>query len=294
MNKKIFILSVFLAAIPFLIFPESPLDQAKKYYEMKRYDHALKLYKKVKNTYPDSDWDVMAHVMTARIYEHQRKFDSAVGEYKKVIKKFSDKPQAEEAFFAIGRLRTVMGDPSKSVKAYQAYLKVYTNGVYGAMALFNIANLLKEKGKHRQALEYYGEVLKKHANEPWFYSWSAIYSGHIYSHRKDYDKAIEIYSRVIRTDSNKFLYNLATLHRGQAYLDKKDYNAAKAVFQSILKESSDFSEEALYGLGKANYMSGDYEMSKEVLETLVQMFPSTVWKKDVEMRLKKINKKLKK
>ena len=291
-KKLLILLTAFLLVIP--VFADDPIKEAKKHYDKGRYDKALKIYKTVKAKFPGTDWEAVSYLMMAKIYEQKGDFDKAIDLHKKIIKKFSKNTLAEEAFFSVARLRTIAGDASKAIKAYKAYLNIYPHGQLRVIALFNIASLYREKNKDRTAIKYYGAVLKNYPNEMWFHSWSAIYSGHIYMGRNEFDKAIEYYQRVIKSDKNKFMGTLSKLHIGQAHLEKGNNKAAQNVFQNILRTTNQFSEEALYGLAKAHYRAGEYEMAHEVLDTILQMFPQTIWEKDIKSKLKNIDKKLKK
>jgi tetratricopeptide (TPR) repeat protein len=272
---------------------DNPVDAANNFFKNGRYKEALEIYTKVIATYPGTDWAIMSHLMSARSLEKTGRNDDAIEEYKTIINKYPKSDIAEEAYFSVARMRADKGQSENAVKAYRSYLKAYPMGQFRVMALFNIALLYKEKGDNKNALPAYGEILKSYANEPWFYSWAAIYSGHIYMGEKDYDRAIECYQRVINSSDNNFLYNLALLHRGSAFTEKKDYKAAVALFQQLLKTNNYFAEEALFGMGKANYKAGEFEMAKESLTTLLQLFPATVWKNDAESKLKTIEKRIK-
>jgi tetratricopeptide (TPR) repeat protein len=288
-------LALFFAFLPAIaaLASDNPIDAANDFYKRARYKEALDIYARVIATYPGTDWAIMAHLMTSRSLEKLGKNDDAVEEYKKIINKYPKSGLAEEAFFAVARIRAEKGQVDNAIKAYQSYLKTYPMGQYGVMALFNIAALYKEKGDTKNALSVYVEIMKGFPNEPWFYSWAAIYTGHIYYGKKDFDRAIDNYQRVINTAENRFLYNLSMLHRAQAFMEKKDYKTAVVIFQELLKANNYFAEEALYGMGKAHYKAGEFEMAKESLVTLLQLFPATVWKDDAESRLKTIEKRIK-
>lgn len=282
-----------LAAFPLPAGADNPVDAANALYKSGRFKEAVAIYSKIKATYPGTDWAIMSVLMTARSYEKMGKQDEAIEEYKVIINKFPKSPIAEEAFFAVARMRSAKGNPDTAVKAYQSYLKTYPMGQYRVMALFNTALIYRDEGDSKNALLVFDEILKSFVSERWFYSWAAIYSGHIYYGKKDYNNAIESYQRVLNTEGNKFLYNLSALHRGQAFMEKKDYKTAVAIFQKLLQENNYFAEEALYGMGKAHYKAGEFEPAKESLETLLQLFPETVWKNDVQAKLKTIEKRIK-
>lgn len=284
--------AVFLGSAAFADSSD-PMELAGKFFKEKKYDQALEIYSKTIKTYPGSDWEQVSRVMIARIYDAKGDTEKAVDAYKIVITKFKNSSYAEEAYFAVAKMRSKSSDPSAALKAYDAYIKAYPSGQYAAMAYFNAANFYRAEKNYPKALEYYEKILSSYPGEQFFYSWAAIYSGHISFIRSDYDSAIVYYRRVINSENNRFLHTLSSLYIGEAYIEKNDYAAAEGVFQNILKTTRQFSEEALYGLAKAQYKAGRFEMAKETLETIEQLYPDSVWMKEVKNKLKTIEARIK-
>lgn len=292
MANKLLSLIIALLLIPLVIFADDPFAQAEKLAADGKTTEAIQLFNKIKQTYPNSDWSLLACFNLAKLYEKTGKLDSAIAEYKKIITDYPKKTQAEEAFFQVARLRGIQKDRENAIKAYRAYLDKYPNGQYRVMALFNTASLLRDSGSEEQALKYYGDILNGYAGETWFYSWAAIYSGHINFGNKQYDKAISFYERVIKKEDNKSLYTLSNLYIGLSLMQKKDYEAAKGIFGTLLKTSKYYSEEAMIGLASAYYKAGEYDMAKEVFDTFMQTFPGSVWVDYVKKRIKRTEAKL--
>ncbi len=293
-SKRLFsFLIIFSLIIPSFVFCADPMSQALLMIQAKKYPEAIKLYIKVRQLYPDSDWYRMSYLMSAKVYEKMGKPEDAIYEYKDIITKFPGTSLSEEAYFAIGRIRSSQRLESAAIKAYESYLSAFPKGEYAVMALFDIASLYKTAGKNNEALANYLKILKYYPGDNWFYSWAAIYSGHIYMGKHDYNNAIESYQRVPKSDDNMFLYTLSELHRAQAFMDKGDFGVSKALFSDIVKSNRHFQEEALYGLGKAHYKLGEYGIAKEVYVSMLEMYPATVWREKVEKGLKLMEKKLK-
>lgn len=290
-NKSILFLFLYFF-ICSSIFTEDPIGQANKYFQMGKYNEAIQIYSKVKEVYPDTDWARISLLMIAKSQEKLGQVDAAIDEYKLLITKHKDTDFAEEAFFAIARLYASKGKTDNAIKAYESYIKNYPFGQFKSMALFNVASLYKEKKRYSKAIEKYQEILNNFPSELWFYSWAAINIGHIYMIKDNYDAAIESYQRVLNIEKNKFLYTLSLLYKGQAFIEKGDYKTAISIFKKILKTTSYFSEEALYGLAKAYYNATMIVMAKETMESLLQLYPKTIWKNEVNNKLKSIKKKL--
>jgi len=292
-NKKFLfvLLALFFAAIT-LYAAEDPFANANDLVKKGKYQDAIKLLIHIKQLYPDSDWYPECILMTARIYEKENKLNDALAEYKNLIGKFPNNSFAEEAYFSVGRIRSSLNQEDSAVKAYDLYLNRYPAGQYNVIALFNIASIYRDSGQEDEALKYYGKILSFYPNDRWFYSWAAIYTGDIYLKRKDYDRSIEAYQRVLKDNNNSVLYSLSQLHRAQAMMNKNDYISAIASFKEILKMNNGFQEEALYGMGKAHYKLGEYDMAREIYVSLLDLFPNSVWRTNVEKGLKLMQRKL--
>lgn len=290
-NRLVFLFIIFLF-INSPLFAEDPIKQAEKYFQLGKYEEALKTCNNIKQIYPDSDWALTAGLLSAKIYEKKNQTEKAVDEYKSIIKDFRKNPQAEEAFFEIGKLFMSKNNYDRAINAYNLYLKNYPRGQYKVMALFNIASLYKIKGDYDKALFNYDEILHNYVSDVWFYNWSAIYSGHIYHSKRNFDKATEYYDMVIKNDENKYISTLASLYKGINFIDKGDNKDAEDLFQNMIKNRSLFVEEALIGLAIAQYKDGDYELAKESFSTLVDTFPDTLWKTYADEKIKILDKRL--
>lgn len=291
-KNLLILLTAFLLLSVSVMAVEDPFLNANDLVKSGKYEEAIKLLIHIKQLYPDSEWYPKCILMTARIYEKMKKFNDALAEYKTLIEKFPQNSLTEEAYFSVGGIRSFLNQQDSAVKAYDAYLKNYPAGRYCVIALFNTASIYRDSGQEDEAMKYYGKILSFYPDDKWFYSWAAIYTGDIFSKRKDYDRAIEAYERVIKSPDNSTLYSLSLLHRAQAMMDKNDFISAKAAFKEILKMNNGFQEEALYGMGKAHYKLGEYDMAKEIYISLIDLFPDTVWRKNVEKGLKIIGQKL--
>ncbi len=292
MRNKIFFCFLFFFILP--VISDDLINQAESLYQKGKYEEAIKICLKIKKVYPGSDWDLSAHFITAKIYEARGENEKAIEEYKKIIFNFKDNIYAEEAFFYIAKIRTKMGQYINAVKAYEAYIQKFPDGKYIILAIFNAALIYKQNANYSEALNKFNDILRKYNSDFWFYNWSAIYSGHIYAEKGDFDKAIEYYDRVIKKENNEALLSLANLYKGMIFIKKKDYEKAKDTFQKILKTTSSFSEEAMLGLAEANFKSGEYELANEIYQSLLEIYPDTVWKNYAENKIKKLKKFLEK
>ncbi|MEI7640673.1 MAG: tetratricopeptide repeat protein [bacterium] len=269
---------------------EEPLAQAKKYFDMGRYEEAIKIYNMIKIKYPDSKWALDAQTMAAKTYEKQGHLQKAIDEYTDIINKNKESEKTEEVFFDIGRLLSDNQQIDRAINAYNLYTKRFPSGQFFVVAVFNMASLQKEKEDTNAALKNYEIIMTDYPHESWFYNWSAIYSGHIYYKRKEYSKALGYYERVSTKADNKYLKTLATLYMGMVYMDTNKIAEAKNVFQTILKTTNIFTEEALLGLGNAHYKAKEFEEASEVYQSLMDMYPDTNWKNDIERKLENITK----
>jgi len=289
--------SGFLAAVLILAAAVSfagPLDDAAKMIADKDYEDAEKQLVSIKHKFKGNDWEIKAMRMLAGMYEKKQDYPSALLEYGDIAKKFPQTDAAEESMIAIARIKTANNEKSSAIQAYSDYINKYPSGKLRVTALFNMAGLYRENNDYSKALNIYDSVIKFHSDETWFAAWSAIYAGHILRGKGEYDKAVQWYNRVPRSEGNEFMITLAEINAAQATLEKKDYKMAQEMFKLILKKRRHFIEESLLGLGNAYADAGEAALARETFESLAVLYPKSQWAPAAEKKAKEMAELLKK
>ncbi|HPI03006.1 MAG TPA: tetratricopeptide repeat protein [Candidatus Goldiibacteriota bacterium] len=294
-NLKIPLLALLiLFSFSCVLLAEDPFKSAEKLTAQGKYEEALKLYRTIRATYKGADWELQARQGIAKTYEKKGDLETACTEYKDIYTKYPGTNQAADAILSFARLKTALKDRNGALEAYKLYHNNFARGEYRSLAYFNMASIYREAGNPNAALKIYNEIINNYPEDIWIHGWAAVYSGDIYAAQKEYDKAIESYSKTIKTKENGFLAGLSELHKGQAFIEKKDFDSAEETFQTLLKNTNQFTEEALIGLGRAQMGNGEPVLAKEVFQSVGDLFPDSVWKVYADKKIAEINELLKK
>ena len=131
----------------------------------------------------------------AQVYSEKGNFNHAIEIYKRILKLYPQSPNSYRASFLMGLLYSQdLKDDKKANPIFQEFLEKYPNG---EELLYNEAQSLSEKGDFTWAIKIYEQILKVYPKSP--YSCRAQFLiGFVYSENlKDYDKAKEVYVKVI-------------------------------------------------------------------------------------------------
>ncbi|PKL91469.1 MAG: hypothetical protein CVV21_07745 [Candidatus Goldiibacteriota bacterium HGW-Goldbacteria-1] len=292
--KTVLLLTAVILSSAVLIWAEDPFVTAEKLSSAGKYEEAIKLYRTIRATYQGADWELKARAGIAKTYEKKGDLDTACNEYKDIYSKYPKTKSGEDALLSCARIKTILKDNNGALAFYKEYHNSFARGEQRSLAYFNMASIYRQSGNPNAALKVYNEIINNYPEDVWIHSWAAIYSGDIYAARKEYDKAVETYSKTIKSKENAFLAGLSELHKGQAFIEKKDYDNAEETFQKLLKQTSLFTEEALIGLGRAQMESGEPALAKEVFQSVGDLFPASVWKVYADKKIAEIEELLKK
>lgn len=93
--------------------------------------------------------------------------------------------------------------------------------------------------------------------------------GQYYYQKKDYDKALEYYAKVRKSDLEKDQLDEYYFKVGYSYFHEKKYGDAKASFFEVKESTSQYGAPALYYFSHICYMDSSYQIALEGFEKLV-------------------------
>ncbi len=94
-------------------------------YALKEYDGAVKVLKKLIESYQDSYFLPWVELKLASIYEEEKKYSLAIEVYKKIQEKYGDSSVAPEAISGIGRCQELLGKKKEALESYQILVSRY-------------------------------------------------------------------------------------------------------------------------------------------------------------------------
>ncbi|MBU0678265.1 MAG: tetratricopeptide repeat protein [Verrucomicrobia bacterium] len=284
------------------------LNQVGRYhYDRGEFAQAIELYEKyVKESTPSYE-RAMAQMTIANAYKELKDYVAALKAYGDLVgwlAKTDDNPYRrtedpkqpaellERAVFFRGVCYASMTEPEdkipeyreRALKAYEQFVALFPSSDLAATAMSLKGAVQLELGQFDEAAKTYDELSAKYPESP--EGKNALYS--LVSSAiqvKQYDQARKAFGQMM---SSKEIYTPEQFVRiGKLMLDARFYPEAKQAYAQIPWDTEDRAviERALYGLGKADFMSGDFEGAIKPLEELMDKYPNSALFYDAKFTL---------
>lgn len=160
--------------------PKEQFNFAKEYYDAKKYDEAMREFKKVLKVYPRSTEAAESQYYVGLIEEALGNLYAAFQAYQKVIDKYPFSERIQEIIereykigeaFMGGEKRKAMGVPLPvDNPAIEIFGKVVENSTYGPMApkaQYKLGLVLKGLMRYYEAEEAFNNVISKYPDSEW-------------------------------------------------------------------------------------------------------------------------------
>ena len=121
------------------------------------------------------------------------------------------------------------------------------------------------------------QVIEKHGNRNGG-KFTLLFYANISYQNGDYEKAIDLYQRVLRIVSNPFIRNQVYNSLGYVHEAKREFSEAIKYYEMVTQSSDPVLKgEALYHLSRIYDVLGNAEKSKEVLKRISQDHPRSMY-----------------
>ena len=184
-----------------------------KYFMNKDYPQATKYFKQAVKLNPYS----LGNYYFASICEAKGQIDSA---YYYIKKAFSNRPRYDVYFQSVLGVASLKKDTANIIRVhneYNKYNKAPVNWIVSSGALYNSKyDLIK-------VIHFLDEGLKEFPSNKEIMNQKLIYQAQIYFNRREYNKAIKIYMKIIKNSPE---HSIALQNIGVCYINLGQYNEA--------------------------------------------------------------------
>ncbi|HIN32171.1 TPA: outer membrane protein assembly factor BamD [Candidatus Poribacteria bacterium] len=256
--------------------PEAQYYIAESFMNLKNYSEAIKAFEKVIQHYPKSNWadDAQYSVATAhenlgqkekslqayriliknyrssslapdvqlqigRFYYADKDYKRAISEFQKVIKQYPNTPSAWLAKYNIGKSYLMLGSYKQSIEAFS---QVDPKSEFSASAMFEIGNAWYSKRNSRRnltnAINILTDIPQKHPKSP-FVARALLLAGECYQEMIQWQKAIDLYNRVLSYYPQSDQAEYAQISLGHSYKAQKNFLQAIEAYDVIRKKGTD-------------------------------------------------------
>lgn len=257
------------------------LGKASYYAETGDHDQALKSYSRLIEMFPTSSRIMEAHLGQANVYYSAHRYSDAIREYKVVVETVDPKGENQEviekANFGMAWTYLKMGQIDQSIASFKNVLEETKSTTVKVSALTQIGDAYQDAEEWEKAIEVYDRVLKD-------------YPGSVYADYVQYRQGIALL-KISKIDTatltfqslrqnfpNSKYLNDIDYYLGVAYFKKGDSVAAIQSIEKFLKNPDhpeDFIPEANYVLALSQMNINKPEEAIKIFQKIIKQYPET-------------------
>jgi len=128
---------------------------------------------------------------------------------------------------------------ASAIEAFDQTLELYPSSSLAEDALFLKAESLYYSEKYDEAISTYNQYLEKYGSKAPYSVQASVSLGYIYEVKEDYQKATEIFQKVIDDYPDYLLRDTIFMELGRCYEDSKEWEQAKESYQKVVMNFSD-------------------------------------------------------
>lgn len=256
------------------------LGQANLYSEMEDYPKAVDAYTQLIDHFPNSRRIADAYLGRANSHYLNKDYPKAILDYQSVIDKFTADSSMEEvtqkAYFGLAWAYLKSGDIDGSVKIFEAVKDKTDNKTVKVSALTQIGDAYQDTEKFEKAMEIYDRILREYPDSP--YTDYVQYREGIALLKMDKVDAAMLSLQGLQTNFPKSKY----LHDTYYYLavasfKKEDWASTLDYIQEYIdnsKDNDEFLGESYYILGLAHFSLNDFPGALKAFQKVLKDFPN--------------------
>lgn len=260
------------------------LGQATLYTQTKDFDQALKAYRLLIDTFPNSRRISESYLGIANIYYNLEKYDLAVENYLKIIDINKNEKTLneilEKSYFGLAWSYLKLNDIESSVKNFEAIRDKTDNKTVKISALTQIGDAYQDVGELEKSIQVYDQILTNYPESQ--YADYVQYRQGIALLKNDKIEAATLSFHSLRSNfpNSKYLVDV-NYYLAVSYFKKSNWTLAKhqiLEFLNTLSPDSELGPESLYILGLSQFNLKEYENAIESFKKIIKNYP---FKKDI-------------
>ena len=165
-----------------------------------------------------------------------------------------------------------------AVEAFDQTLELYPSSSVAEDALFLKAEAFYYLGKYDEAVSTYNLYLEKYGLKGPYSVQTFISLGYIYEEKGEYQKAVDIFEKIISDYPDYLLRDTVLMELGRCYEDSKEWDKAKRTYQKIVMRFSDspMLQEAQQKLDTLALNTVPEKVPETTPETILETKPETI------------------
>lgn len=240
-----------------------------------RWAQVLALYRRVFDTYADSEYaDDALFAVAARI-DVLDQADTAFALYRRILNDYPDSEHAPDALNAIGVALFQRGEYDRALVLFDQFLSGYPSSPLFEDVTLSHAVCQLKRGSFDAAL---AELEKFSEDFPLTDKLPAamFYRGVIFHERQEFDLARSQFRNLIEIADPEYA-PASQFNIGQAHFDERSFASAIEAYEQTMElyPDTEYAEEAAFRVGWASERMQEYERAVEALRGAIAKYPNS-------------------
>jgi tetratricopeptide (TPR) repeat protein len=214
--------------------PDANYILALCYQNLKEYDNALKVLKKIEKLYPQNmDLIPRVKVSIAKNLYQKNAVPEALKEFKLILYKFPKTTASLDALLWLGEYYAKINDLKNAIPYYEQIISDYSSGPETAEALYALGSIYYKQEDYEKALSYFKQIKPEDGQE--IYTQAKLSIADTFARQLDPLTAIQTYENIIKS-SPEFARD-AYIKIAEIYEDSQKYQKALTAYRNALSSN---------------------------------------------------------
>lgn len=242
-------------------YPEAMYELGRAYLDGNDNDSAIETFNALKSNTADTTFVARAYIGIGMACRNQKKYDEALKNYKKVVAMLPDGEYSKDALLAIESICQTTGHPEEYL-AYVESSKLITGKSESEkeQIYFNTAEQVFLAGNYTKALDLLGKYLSDYPSGP-NRGKATFYLAESYLSTGDKERALELYGKVPGLLPSDSFAEISLVRCGQLGYELEHFKESYSCWEKLESDSklADNRKLARVGMMRSAYRALDYD-----------------------------------
>jgi TolA-binding protein len=259
------------------------LDSADVFFNKREYERASSFYEEFITKYPDDSRTERALYQAGLSLYRQEYFTDAIAKWNTLLARFKTSRYAPDALFQSGRTFFGLGQYSQAYQSFRKLTELYPESPLAKEAMLQMGQCFYNAGDIPRAIDQYNAYMKKYPEDEKSNEVQELLQMAYYKQGK---KEGDMKGLVTAFPQSKFTADIYWELGAEAY-NRKDYDRALDYFERLILDFPNSSQamQAFYYKADSNFLKGNYTAAVNTFKNFIANYPQDALSMDSRFKL---------
>jgi TolA-binding protein len=265
-----------------VIAAQLQLEKAGALLQANRYENSVEAYQVYLDVSADDEGLALAYLGKGLGLWELKRFAESAAALDKAVKGLKVPEQKADALFKAGDSYYQAGGFEDAEKRYRSFVTDFPEHLNIPNALYQLGLSLAKTGRTADALATFQTLESNHSASP-FAEQAALRSADILLSREEWLAALDKYTQIGQTYTNRSAASLSLHQRGLVFYRLGQYADAQQAFEVVLSDhpQSEYVPQATYMRSFCLYLQGEVEEAVQACQKFIKDYPDSSWTPEV-------------